>query len=156
MARTITLLTFFLATAVSAWAGKPSSCNDIPLLLIVAPQTSLGGISGDGASLYNNPNNPNDPFNGGTQDGVGGVYVKLQLCNGTKDFVLNLRNTVRYLNLDFSVQLAPPNTAAGAVDLTGRTIQQQGQQINNMANTALYTNGQTKFRTVIPSRPGVR
>jgi hypothetical protein len=39
---------------------------------------------------------PNDPaFNGGTlyQDGVGGVYVKFQICNGTNEFILNLRGT---------------------------------------------------------------
>jgi hypothetical protein len=150
MTRKITLLTFVLATAIPTWAGRPS-CNDVPLRLIVAPQTpGLGGISGDGASIYNNPNNPNDPFNGGTlyEDGAGGVYVEFQVCNGTNDFVLNLRNTsspVRYLELDFSVQLAPPNTAAGAIDLTGKTIHQQGQQINEMANTVALsdTNGQT-------------
>jgi len=121
------------------------TCSDIPLQLIVTPQTpGQGGISGDGVSIYNNPNDP--AFNGGTlyQDGVGGVYVKFQVCNGTNDFILNLRNTspVRYLNLDFSVQLAPPDTAGGAVDLTGQQFHQQGQQINEVANTALYTNGQ--------------
>lgn len=147
MTREMTLLTFVLATVIPTWAGQPPSCNDIPLRLIVAPQINLGGISGDGASIYTNANDPNDPFNGGTlyQDGVGGVYVKFQMCNGTNDFVLNLRSTsspVRYLALNFSVQLAPPNTAAGAVDLTGQTIHQQGQQINEMGNAALYTNGQ--------------
>ena len=152
MTRKIMLLTFALATlvAIHGWAAPPAGgghggCSDIRLLLIVAPQTpGMGGISGDGASIYNNPN---DPFNGGTlyQDGVGGVYVKFQVCNGTNDFVLNLRNTgspERYLDLDFSVQLATPNNAGGAVDLNGRTIHQQGQQINEMANAALYTNGQ--------------
>jgi len=104
-----------------------------------------GGISGDGASIYSNPNNASDPFNGGTQyqDGVGGVYVEFQICNGTNDFVLNLRGTspVRYLNIDFSTQLAPPDTADGALDLTGQQLHQQGEQINEMANAALYTNG---------------
>lgn len=147
MTRKITLLTFVLSTVIPTWAGRPSSCNDIPLRLIVAPQRNPGGISGDGSSIYNNANDPNDPFNGGTlyEDGAGGVYVKFQMCNNTNDFVLNLRNTsspVRFLNLDFSVQLAPPNRAAGAVDLTGQTLHQQGQQINNMANGALYTNSQ--------------
>jgi len=128
--------------------SAPGQCTDVPLQLIVAPQTpGQGGISGDGLSIYNNPNNATDPFNGGTlyQDGVGGVYVEFQLCNGTNDFVLNLRGTsspVRYLNLDFSVQLTPPDTADGAVDLTGMQLHQQGEQINEMANTALYTNGQ--------------
>jgi hypothetical protein len=123
-----------------------NSCHDTPLQLIVAPQTvGLGGISGDGLSIYNNPNDP--AFNGGTQyvDGVGGVYAEFQICNGTNDFILNLRSTkspVRYINLDFSVQLAPADTANGAVDLTGKQIHQQGQQINEMANAALYTNGQ--------------
>jgi hypothetical protein len=76
---------------------------------------------------------------------TGGVYVKFQVCNGTNDFILNLGSTkspVRYLNLDFSVQLAPADTADGGVDLTGKQIHQQGQQINEMANTSLYSNGQ--------------
>jgi hypothetical protein len=57
---------------------------------------------------------------------------------------VNLRGTspVRYLNLDFSSQLAAPDTADGAVDLTGQQYHQQGEQINEMANPALYTNGQ--------------
>ena len=154
MIRKSSLLTFVLALAtllaLTAWGASPSAnrgtCNDIPLRLIVAAQTiGLGGISGDGLSIYNNPNDP--AFNGGTQyqDGVGGVGVKFLVCNGSNDFVLGLRATspVRYLNLDFSVQLAPPDTADGAVDLTGQQhFQQQGQQINEMANAALYTNGQ--------------
>jgi len=112
----------------------------------VAPQTpGQGGISGDGLSIYNNPND--SAFNGGTQyqDGVGGVYVKFQVCNGTNDFIVNLRGTspVRYLNLDFSSQLAPPDTADGAIDLTGQQYHQQGEQINEMADAALYnTSGQ--------------
>lgn len=127
--------------------SPPGQCTDIPLQLIVAPQTpGQGGISGDGASIYNNPNNANDPFNGGTvyQDGVGGVYVKFQVCNGTNDFILNLRNTspVRYVSLDFSVQLAPPDTADSAINLTGQQFHQQGQQVNEMADAALYSNGQ--------------
>jgi hypothetical protein len=100
-------------------------------------------FSGDGVTTYNNPNDPG--FNGGTlsQDGVGGVYVRFQICNGTNDFVLNFRSTSpsRYLNLDFSQRLAPPNTAGGAVDLTGKQIHQLGEQINEMANTALYSSG---------------
>ena len=98
-------------TELFAVQSAPGQCTDVPLQLIVAPQSpGQGGISGDGVSIYNNPNDP--AFNGGTlyQDGVGGVYAKFQLCNGTNDFVLNLRGTspVRYLNLDFSVQLASP------------------------------------------------
>jgi hypothetical protein len=146
------LLMLALATLVAlpCWAAPPSAnrgqCSDIPLRLIVAPQTpGQGGISGDGLSIYNNPND--SAFNGGTQyqDGVGGVYVKFQLCNGTNDFIVNLRGTspVRYLNLDFSSQLAPPDTADGAVDLTGQQYHQQGEQINEMADAALYnTSGQ--------------
>jgi len=146
-----TLLTFAFATLVvlPSWGAPPfanrGTCSDIPLLLIVAPQTAgQGGISGDGASIYNNSNDP--AFNGGTQyqDGVGGVYVKFQVCNGTNDFIVNLRSTspVRYLNLDFSAQLAPADTADGAVDLTGQLFHQKGEQINEMANPALYSNGQ--------------
>jgi hypothetical protein len=153
MKRKTTLLTFALSmlVALPAWAAPPSpnrgQCSDIPLRLIVAPQTlGQGGISGDALSTYNNPNNPNDPFNGGTQyqDGVAGVYVEFQICNGTNDLVVNLRGTspVRYINFDFSVQLAPPDTADGAVDLTGQQLHQQGEQINEMADAALYTNGQ--------------
>lgn len=149
MTRTIALLTFAFATLVTmpAWAhGGHGGCTDIPLQLIVAPQTNPEGISGDGVSIYTNPNNANDPFNGGTQyqDGVGGAYVKFQVCNGSNDLVINLRGTspVRYLALNFSLQLAPADTAHGAVDLNGQTIHQQGEQINEMANTALYTNGQ--------------
>ena len=133
-------------TELFAVQSPPGQCTDVPLQLIVVPQIiGQGGVSGDGLSIYNNPNDA--AFNGGTlyQDGVGGVYAKFQLCNGTNDFVLNLRSTsspVRYLNLDFSVQLASADTAAGAIDLTGRQIHQQGQQINEMANTSLYTNGQ--------------
>ena len=149
--RNLRLLMLTLATlgTLPAWGapppGKGGNCNDVPLRLIVAPQTmGQGGISGDGLSIYNNPNDPG--FNGGTQyqDGVGGVYVRFQVCNATNDFVVNLRGTspVRYLNLDFSSQLAPPDTANGAVDLTGQQYQQQGEQINEMANAALYTNGQ--------------
>jgi hypothetical protein len=147
MTRKSTLLIFALATLVAlpTWAFGRGNCADIPLQLIVAPQTpDLGGISGDGLSIYNNPNDP--AFNGGTQyqDGVGGVYVKFQVCNGTNDFIVNLRNTspVRYLNLDFSVQLAQPDTADGAVDLTRQQYHQQGEQINEMANPALFSNGQ--------------
>jgi hypothetical protein len=147
MTRKSTLLTFALATliALPALAFGRGNCTDIPLLLIVAPQTAgQASISGDGLSIYNNPNDP--AFNGGTlyQDGVGGVYVKFQVCNGTNDFILNLRGTspTRYLNLDFSVQLVPPDTADGAVDLTGQQYHQQGEQINEMANAALYSNGQ--------------
>lgn len=154
MIRKCSLFAFALANIVAlpAWAAPPSAnrgqCNDIPLQLIVAPQTlGLGGISGDGVSIYNNPNNASDPFNGGTlyQDGVGGVGVKFLVCNGSNDFVLSLGATspLRYLNLDFSVQLEAPDSAGGAVDLTGQQhFQQQGQQINEMANAALYTNGQ--------------
>jgi len=133
-------------TELFAVQSAPGQCTDVPLQLIVVSQIpGQGGISGDGVSIYNNPNDP--AFNGGTlyKDGVSGVYVKFQLCNGTNDFVLNLRSTsspVRYLNLDFSVQLAPPDTADGAVDLTGQQFHQQGQQINEMANTGLYANGQ--------------
>ena len=132
-------------TELFAVQAPQGQCTDVPLQLIVASQTpSQGGISGDGVSVYNNPNDP--AFNGGTlyEDGVGGVYVKFQVCNGTNDFILNLRSTspVRYLNLDFSVPLAAPDTADGAVDLTGQQYHQQGEQINEMANTALYTNGQ--------------
>jgi hypothetical protein len=78
------------------------------------------------------------------QDGVGGAYVKFQVCNGSNDFILNLPKTspTRYLNLDFSIQLAPPDTAGGAVDLTGQQFHQQVEQINQMANSALYANGQ--------------
>jgi hypothetical protein len=149
MTRKTALLMLALAlVALPCWATPPSAnrgqCSDIPLRLIVAPQTGPGGISGDGISIYNNPNDP--AFNGGTQyqDGVGGVYVKFQVCNGSNDFIVNLRGTspVRYLNLDFSSQLAPPDTADGAVDLTGQQFHQQGEQINEMANAALYTNGQ--------------
>src|SRR5512146_120242 len=123
----------------------PGQCTDVPLQLIVVPQApGQGGISGDGLSIYNNPSDT--AFNGGTlyQDGVGGVYVRFQLCNGTNDFVLNLRGSspARYLNLDFSVQLASPDTADGAVDLTGQQLHQQGEQINEMANIALYTDEQ--------------
>jgi hypothetical protein len=55
--------------------------------LIVAPQTGPGGISGDGLYIYSNANDP--AFNGGTQyqDGIGGVYVEFQVCNGTNEFV---------------------------------------------------------------------
>jgi hypothetical protein len=148
---TVTALALAVMVALPVWAAPPSAnrgtCSDIPLRLIVAPQTpGQGGISGDGLSIYSDPNNANDPFNGGTlyQDGVGGVYVKFQVCNGTNDFIVNLRGTspVRYLNLDFSSQLVPPDTADGAVDLTGQQYHQQGEQINEMANPALYTNGQ--------------
>ena len=152
MSRKSTLLTFALLTlsGTLCWAAPPSAnrgqCSDIPLRLIVAPQTpGQGGISGDGLSIYNNPND--SAFNGGTQyqDGVGSVYVKFQVCNGTNDFIVNLRGTspVRYLYLDFSSQLAPPDTADGAVDLTGQQYHQQGEQINEMADAALYnTSGQ--------------
>jgi hypothetical protein len=147
-----TLVTFAAATlaALPCWAAPPSAnrgnCSDIPLQLVVAPQTpGQGGISGDGLSIYNNPNDP--AFNGGTLyvDGVGGTYVKFQVCNGANDFILNLRSTkspARYINLDLSFQLAPADTASGAVNLAGQQIQQQGQQINEMANTALYSNAQ--------------
>lgn len=150
MTRKSTLVMFAVAVLVAlpTWAFARGNCNsDVPLQLIVAPQTQgQGGISGDAISIYNNPNNASDPFNGGTlyQDGVGGVFAEFLICNGSNDFVLNLRGTspVRYLNLDFSVQLASPDTADGAVDLTGQQFHQQGQQINEMANTTLYTNGQ--------------
>ena len=130
-------------TELFAVQQAPGQCTDVSTMLIVMPQAlGQGGISGDGASIYNNPNDP--AFDGGTlyQDGVGGVYAKFQLCNGTNDFVLNLRSTSRYVNLDFSVQLAPPDTANGAVNLTGQQYHQQGEQINEMANASLYTNGQ--------------
>ncbi len=149
--RRTTLLTFAFATimmALPTFAFGRGTCTDIPLQLIVAPQISgQGGISGDGLYIYNNANNPNDPFNGGTvyQDGVAGAYVKFQVCNGTNDFILNLSSATspaRYLNLDFSFELAAPDTADGAVDLTGRQFHQQGEQINEMANSALYVNGQ--------------
>src|SRR5712692_5682384 len=100
MTRKTALLTLALATLVAlpCWAAPPSAnrgqCSDIPLHLIVAPQTpGQGGISGDGLSIYNNANDP--AFNGGTQyvDGVGGAYVKFQVCNGTNDFIVNLRST---------------------------------------------------------------
>jgi hypothetical protein len=146
---TVLMFAFALLNCLPCWAVPPSAnrgqCNDIPLQLIVAPQTrGQGGISGDGLSIYNNQNDP--AFNGGTlyKDGVGGVYVEFQLCNGTNDLVINLRGTspVRYLNLDFSVQLTSPDTTDGAVDLTGQQYHQQGEQINEMADAALYTNGQ--------------
>ena len=121
-------------------------CTDISLALVVAPQTAgQGGISGDGLFTYNNPNDP--VFNGGTlyEDGLGGASVKFLVCGGSNDFVVNLRSTsspVRFLNFDFSTELYPADTLDGAVDLSGRQIQQQGQQINEMANFSLYSNGQ--------------
>ena len=143
--KSMLLLMFAAITLITLPAWGRGNCNDIPLQLIVVPQTAgQGGISGDGLTIYNNPNDA--AFNGGTlyTDGVGGVFVRFLVCNGSNDFVLNLRGTspVRYLNLDFSVQLASPDTADGAVDLTGQQLHQQGEQINEMANTALYTNGQ--------------
>ncbi len=145
----ILMLGLAVLTSLPSWAAPPSAnrgtCSDIPLQLIVAPQTpGQGGVSGDGLSIYNDSNNPNDPFNGGTlyEDRAGGVSVQFLICDGSNDFVVNLRGTSRYLNLDFSVQLAQPDTADGAVDLTGTQLHQQGQQINEMANSALYTNGQ--------------
>lgn len=148
MTRKSTVITFAFAALLSlpTWAFGRGGCKDVSLQLIVAPQTlGQGGIFGDGLAIYNNPNDP--AFNGGTLyvDGVGGVYAEFQVCNGTNDFILNLRSTrspVRYINLDFSVQLAPADTAHGAVDLAGQQIHQQGQQINEMANSALYSNGQ--------------
>jgi len=150
MTRKNTLLTFAIATliALPCWAAPSSSghggCSDIPLLLIVAPQTpGQGGISGDGASIYTNSNDP--AFNGGTeyQDGISGVYVKFQVCNGTNDFILNLsKANGRYVNLDFSVQLVPADTADGGMNLTGMQIHQPLQQINEMANVSLYSSGQ--------------
>ena len=130
-------------TDVFAVVQASHNCSNTPMQLIVRPQTpEQGGISGDGVSIYNNTNDASDPFNGGTlyEHGVGGVSA-LFLC-GSNDFVVNLIGTSRYLNLDFSVQLAQPDTADGAVDLTGTQLHQQGQQINQMANSALYTNGQ--------------
>lgn len=145
--RSALLLSFTLAMLVLLPKGAfaKGNCSDVPMQLIVAPQiVGQGGISGDGIVTYNNPNDP--AFNGGTlyQDGVGGVYVRFQICNGTNDFIINLRGTrpVRYLSLDFSLQLAPADTADGAIDLTGQKIQQQGEQVNEMANTTLYSNGQ--------------
>src|SRR5690242_3790544 len=96
MTRKCTLLMFTLAAfiALPTWVFGRGNCTDIPLQLIVAPQTpGQGGISGDGLSIYNNPNDP--AFNGGTLyvDGVGGSYVRFQVCNGTEDFILNLRST---------------------------------------------------------------
>ena len=72
----------------------------------MAPQTGQGGISGDGLSIYNNSNDP--VFNGGTQyqDGVGGVYVKFQVCNGTNDFIVNLRST----SPGTLTSISPPNS----------------------------------------------
>jgi hypothetical protein len=104
-------------TELFAVQSAPGQCTDVPLQLIVVSQTpGQGGISGDGLSIYNNPNDP--AFNGGTlyQDGVNGVYVRFQICNGTNDFILNLtstRQTARYINLDFSVELAAADTAHG-------------------------------------------
>jgi len=147
MNRKSRLMAYAIATLVAlpTLAFARGTCNDVPLQLIVAPTISgQGGISGDGLSIYNNANDP--AFNGGTlyQDGVGGVYVRFQICNGTNDFIINLRGSkpLRYLNLDFSVQLAPADIANGAFNLTGHNIQQQGEQINEMANAALYGNGQ--------------
>jgi hypothetical protein len=133
-------------TDLFAVQSNGNNCTDLALQLIVTPQMSgQGGISGDGLSIYNNPNDP--AFNGGTlyRDGVGGVYAKFQICNGTNDFILNLRSTkspVRYINLDFSARLAPADTANGALDLTGKQIHQQGQQINEMGNASLYSGSQ--------------
>jgi hypothetical protein len=140
------LIVLAIMIALPSWAFGRGNCNDVPLQLIIAPRAvGQGGISGDGIVIYNNPNDP--AFDGGTlyQDGVNGVYVRFQICNGTNDFILNLtstRQTARYINLDFSVELAATDTAHGAVDLTGQQLHQQGEQINEMANTALYTNGQ--------------
>src|SRR5689334_12087718 len=95
MARTNIFLT--LAGAMLFALPGPAfarNCNDVPLQLIVAPRTvGQGGISGDGLVIYNNPSDP--AFNGGTlyTDGVGGVYVRFQICNGTNDFIVNLTST---------------------------------------------------------------
>lgn len=123
-------------------SNKPNSCTDIPLRLIVAPQTrGMGGISGDSVVPYTGPDTS---FAGGSvyTDGVNGVYVKYQVCNGTNDLIINLRNSspARYLNWDFAVQLYPP--AAGAFDVTGMFLGEQGQNINEVANDTLYTNNQ--------------
>jgi hypothetical protein len=147
MTHTKPLLMLLLAVvAASSFAFGRTGCSDVPLQLIVAPRVlGQGGISGDGIIIYNNPGDP--AFNGGTlyQDGVNGVYVRFQICNGTNDFILNLtstRQTARYINLDFSVELAAADTADGALDLTGQQLHQPLEQINEMANAALYTNGQ--------------
>jgi len=149
MARTKILLAIAGAIVITlpGLAYARGNCtNDVPLQLIIAPRTvGQGGISGDGIVIYNNPNDP--AFNGGTlyTDGVGGVYVKFQICNGTNDFIVNLTSTrspARYLNLDFSVELAPADTVDGGLDLSGRQVHQPLEQINEMANFALYANGQ--------------
>jgi hypothetical protein len=147
MTHTKRLLILLLAVvAPSSLAFSRGTCSDVPLQVIVAPRAvGQGGISGDGVIIYNNPNDA--AFNGGTlyQDGVDGVYVRFQICNGTNDFILNLtstRQTARYINLDFSLELAAADTPHGAVDLTGQQLHQPLEQINEMANTTLYKNGQ--------------
>ena len=136
--------------AQAAKTGGKSTCTDTPVRLIVAPQNiGSGGISGDGALPYTGTDTN---FAGGTvyEDGIGGVYVKFQICNGTNDMVINLRNSAspaRYLMFDFSAQLAP--AAAGAISVAGHVYGEQGQNVNELANASLYTNGQ--FTTCVGS-----
>ena len=141
------VLTFALAAfcTIPGWAqhtgggshhgGKPPICTDIPAVLTVTTQTpgGDGGISGD-----TDTGNTTTTYT----DGDNGVYAKFQICNGTLDFVLNLRNTsnpTRYLNLDFSNHIGTePYTTDVPAD-----IHQQGLNINEILNFTIYNGTDT-------------
>jgi len=140
------VVAFALLLPVTAFAA--GRCTDIPLQAIYAPGTPNGGSSaifGDGKVLYNNPNDASDPFNGGTvfTDGEGGIYAKFQVCNLTNDFILNLNQTKRFLQFDFTKQIpgapADPQAAYKGGTVYNSTGSYNGfMNSNQVGNDALY------------------
>ena len=120
------------------------TCADVPVTITIAAGTPTGGVSamyGDGLVPYNGTD---QRFQGGTmyQDGVGGVYAKFQICNGTNDLILNSANTSRYLNYDFRQRIpnAYPDPSA---PFQGGIVWNGGPGVgffnaNEVYNSALY------------------
>lgn len=126
--------------------SKPSSCTDIPLQVTLAPisDTSTGGIYGDAGAAVPTT----------YTDGVGGVYAKFQVCNGSNDFILNLSQSTRTYTINFDDQLVAGDP--GATTFTG-PVKSSFMNINEVAKLSLYSNGQlnTCFAGDLGSSKGV-
>lgn len=121
----------FVAPGLVMGASKPTNCTDIPLQVTIAPvsNTASGGIYEDAGT----------ESSATYTDGVGGVYAKFQVCNGTNDFILNLSHSTRTYTINFGDQLVAGDP--GATAFTG-PVKASFMNINEVANLTLYSNGQ--------------
>jgi hypothetical protein len=135
-----------LFSVVQGGSGGGTCTSDISLQAIFAPGSNGNLIYGDSdfGSSSNTYYNSSDPvFNGGTiySDGLDGADVKLQICNGTNDFVMNLGtgSTARFVNFAFTQQLSTPDPRT--VNVADKTYQEGFFNGNEIANASLLPVG---------------